>query len=435
MALIGVLLILILVSALCAGLAVSGQTETLAASNQQTAAQARAAAEAGLNHAVTVTLATLTTNAAVSTPSAAINLMLLGPDGIAGTADDGSLEVLGIPRPPATTQLLAGVTYEARVFDDDDPARGLTLAAADVARIEEDTLPLNDTNEKAIVRAIGYGLNNTRVTLEALVGVTTLPAIVTNGNLTISGSVEIAGTNGGVHSNGDLTVSNAAADIAQNATSSGTTTIHPNADVGGIDDSAQPMMTVPPIHAIDYKPLADYVLTSAGTMLNWPSGTVVACVTCRGWAHHPVNGWSNNENAGTTATMGGTYYVEGTARLSGNLGTNASPVSISIIATGSIIISGSPDLRPSAPELLFVTDGDLALTGNLETPTVEGQILVREQVSIAGNPDIAGQLLVENAASLFSEVLANTITGNLTLTYNGIAGSGTFAVGGWREMR
>ena len=190
MALIGVLLLLILVSALCAALAVSGLTETLAADNQMTAAQARAAAEAGLNHAVTLTLAQLTTSAASTTPSAAIDLLLRGPNGVAGT-DDGSLEALGIPRPPARTQLLVGVSYEARVFDDDDAARGLTvpLSAADRVRIKETSLadPLADKNQKIVVRAIGYAQNNATVTLEALIGLTTLPAIVTNQDLLDSG--------------------------------------------------------------------------------------------------------------------------------------------------------------------------------------------------------------------------------------------------------
>jgi hypothetical protein len=436
MALIGVLLLLILVSALCAALAVSGMTETLAASNQETAAQARAAAEAGLNHAVTLSLARLTTSAAGSSPTAAINLMLRGPNGVAGT-DDGSLETLGIPRSPATTQLLAGVSYEARVFDDDDPARGLAvpLTAADRLRIKETSVadPLTDNNQKLVVRAIGYARNNTKVTLEALIGLTTLPAIVTNDHLTIEGSVDISGTNGGLHSNGNLTVGSGSVQIAQDATATGTATIHPGADVGGIQDSGQPTKTVPPIHAIDYKPLADYVLTNSGTMTR-VNGTLLTC--CRDWAFQGAGqGWLLNSNSNSTAAIGGTYYVEGTARLSGSPGSNASPVSISIIATGSIIISGSPDLRPSAPELLFVTDGDLHITGNLETPTVEGQMLVREQVSIAGNPNIAGQLLVEGAASVFNDVTANKITGNLTLTFNGIAGSGTFAVGGWWEIR
>lgn len=433
MALIGVLLILILVSALCAALAMSGQTETLAASNQESAAQARAAAEAGLNHGLTVAIANLTTNAGISTPSAAIDILLLGPDGVASTADDGSLEALGIPRPPATTQLLAGVTYEVRSFDEDDPVRGLSpaLDAAEIGQIGENTQPFTDANEKVILRSIGRGRNNTTVTLEAIVGVTTLPAIVTNGNLTVSGSVTVSGTNGGVHSNGNLTISNSAVNISQNATASGTATIHPGANVGGIEDDGQSTMAVPPIHAINYKPLADYVLTSTGQMTAL-DGTVLPC--CRGWTF-AAGEWSNNSNSNDTTTHGGTYYVEGSARLTGSLGSNASPVSISIIATGSITIAGGPDLRPSAPELLFVTDGDLAITGNLETPTVEGQILVREQVSIAGTPDIAGQLLVEDAADLFPDVHSNTISGNLSLTYNGIAGSGTFAVAGWREIR
>jgi hypothetical protein len=436
MALIGVLLILILVSALCAALAVSGQTETLAANNHETAAQARAAAEAGLNHAIAVTVARLTATAVGSSPSEAIDLLLIGPNGIAGT-DDGSLEALGIPRPPARIQLLAGVSYEARVFDDDDPARGLTapLTSADLVRIGESSPgdPLADRNQKIIVRAIGYAQNNTTATLEALIGVTTLPAIVTNHDLTISGTVDITGTNGGLHTNGDLTITSSSVDVAQNATATGTATIHPGADVGGIQDGGQPTMAVPPIHAIDYKPLADYVLTNSGTMTS-VDGTLLVC--CRQWSFMgPGLGWHLNSNSTSTAIIGGTYFIEGNARLSGSPGSNASPVAISIIATGSIIISGSPDLRPSAPELLFVTDGDLAITGNLETPTVEGQMLVREQVSIAGNPNIAGQLLVEGAANVFPEVTANVLSGNLTLTYNGIAGSGTFAVGGWREIR
>src|SRR5688572_17532617 len=58
-ALIGVLLLLMMMSALAGALTVSGHTETLVARNHQTAAQARAAAEAGLNHATEVVLAWL----------------------------------------------------------------------------------------------------------------------------------------------------------------------------------------------------------------------------------------------------------------------------------------------------------------------------------------------------------------------------------------
>ena len=56
--------------------------------------------------------------------------LLLGPDGRSGNAaadaDNGSLEALGIPRPPAQVALAGvfGTGYETRVYDEDDPARG-----------------------------------------------------------------------------------------------------------------------------------------------------------------------------------------------------------------------------------------------------------------------------------------------------------------------
>ena len=55
-ALVGVLLLLMMMTALASALAVSGRTETLVARNHQTAAQARAAAEAGLNRAAQVAI-------------------------------------------------------------------------------------------------------------------------------------------------------------------------------------------------------------------------------------------------------------------------------------------------------------------------------------------------------------------------------------------
>ena len=146
MALISVLLLLLIVSAATAALAVSGQTEAIIASNYEMTVQAQAAAEAGVSHAVDVTatfLAAWEANGFASA-GAAMTSLLLGPDGQAGTAptdaDNGSLENFGIPRPPGALVLagVAGAGYRARVFDDDDPARGLTLTAADEVRIGED---------------------------------------------------------------------------------------------------------------------------------------------------------------------------------------------------------------------------------------------------------------------------------------------------------
>ena len=52
MVLIAVLLLLLIVSAATAALTISGQTELMIASNYEMAAQAQAAAEAGISHAV-----------------------------------------------------------------------------------------------------------------------------------------------------------------------------------------------------------------------------------------------------------------------------------------------------------------------------------------------------------------------------------------------
>ena len=151
-----------------------------------------------------------------------------------------------------------------------------------------------------------------------------------------------------------------------------------------------------------------------------------------GWVFHGVNGWNIPGNSAS----GGTYYVEGHATISGSPGTNLVPVAISIIAEGNIDISGNPDLVPDAPEILFATDMDLKIGGNLDTPTnIEGQVLVHEQIMISGNPTLAGQVIVENAASVSTLVTNNTISGNPTIVYNGLVGSNTFAVTAWREVR
>ena len=80
-ALIGVLLLLMMMSALTAAFAVSGHTETLVVRNHQTAAQARAAAEAGLNYAAQQTIEWLALwPNTYANADAAVNALLDNPD-------------------------------------------------------------------------------------------------------------------------------------------------------------------------------------------------------------------------------------------------------------------------------------------------------------------------------------------------------------------
>jgi hypothetical protein len=458
MALFSVILVMLLVSALCAALAVSGQTEVLVARNHQSAAAAHAAAEAGLNHAVEVTLANLAQWQAngFANSSAAMSALLRGPDNQVGTvltnADNGSLVNQGIPTPPARLGLGAGgVSYEARVLDDDDPARPITLAAPDLVRIQEDGTATADANDRIVVRATGFAPGGTRVVLEALISPVSLPAIVTNKDLTISGNPTVTGLAGGVHSNEDLTISGNPS-IAQDATASGSYSFSGNPTIGGMAGGSQPMLTVPPVNASDHFNKANFLLTSTGLLRALNNG-VVGAVLCDassandaceslgyGWVFQPGGpvGWKIGGNS-VLPVGEGTYYVQGYAGISGNPGSPANPLPLTIIAEGSIEISGNPDLRPAflgPPSLLFVTNGDLKINGTTGTPlTVEGQMLVHEQIMISGNPILSGQILVEDAVNLSTLVVGNSISGNPTISYNGTLGGNVFTVTGWREVR
>lgn len=454
MALISVILLLMLVSGVCAALAVSGQTETQAAYNLDTSAQARAAAQAGLTAGVQAAVTQLNASGA-GTPQLAINELLAGPDADAAAApDNGSLA--GLPAPGGTAMLgaLQGVTYAVQGFDDDDPARlpaGFAMPAA--AQTGENGVATQDNNGRMVVRATGFGRNNTTVILEGIIGVTQLPAIVTDGDLEVFGNVTVTGANGGVHANGDLDISSGAVDISKDATASGAAAIHPMADIGGESGSGYPVIPVPAVNAADHLLKADYILGSDGRITN-PAGVELCNASvdlnkCAGPGGPPalIFGWSFNGvvggvgkgtawNVAGNTLRSGTYYVKGHARMTGSPGSPVAPKSLSVIAEGNIDISGNPDVQPDAPELLFVTNMDLSISGGLATPIlIEGQVLVREQFEITGVVEIAGQILVDNAANISNLVVNNRIGGVTTITYNGIAGTGTFSLGGWREIK
>jgi hypothetical protein len=122
---------------------------------------------------------------------------------------------------------------------------------------------------------------------------------------------------------------------------------------------------------------------------------------------------------------------------------------MTLIATGTIDISGNPKLSPdntNNPEAIqFVTDGDLKIsgTGNLNTTTsVEGQIFVKEQIQMSGNPAFTGRIIVQDEPSVFDDVLTNSIGGTPTVTYDGTLPGYvipptvefTYNVGGWVEQ-
>ena len=446
-AIIGVVLLLMIMSGLAAALTVNGQTEAFISRNQREETQASAAAEAGLNHAVelaTTFIAQSNANGFAST-DAAIDALLLGPDGLSGTvatdADNGSLGtragITAAEQIPLGTQLTvaAGINaqYEAFVMDDDATAPD-----------EPGGNLLDDENGRIAIRATGYAEDGTKVVLEAMIGQLELGAVVVGGDLTISGNVSIEGTSGSVHSNGDLEIKGGSATMSGTVTASGSYTGSQPGSGGAAE------VEVPSVSASDYLADADFILTSGGTMTD-QAGTVL-CDTgksgktlCNDWEFDTKKGeWSIGKKQTPTD---GTYYVEGPVKITGSPGTAgksvkvaksgkaATPVNLSIIAEGSIDISGNPTIAADTPDLLFVTDGDLEISGSLDTTSGGGQMLVHEQAKITGNLTHTGQIIVEDSPSVDDLVTANDLRGNTTISYSGGLGTGGFTVRGWRDVR
>lgn len=414
MALVAVLLLLMMMSALGMALAVNGETETLIARNQISGMQAHAAAEAGLNHGVEVI-----TEYILGWQMNGFASSGLAVDAVLTAADAGSLDGLTFN----STMILSGdlfAEYQVDVMDDEDNAP------------DEDGDALNDVNDTLVVRATGFARDGAKVVLEALISAIALPALLVDGDLELSGNTAIEGAAGDVHANGDLDI-NGSASIDGDASASGDLNCaDPCSGVNGTTSEGASEMEVPPVNASDYLGEADYVLTSLGMVVDQSSGLTVctALVTeCFGWSFDLGSStWSVED-----ATPGKTYYVEGNVEI----GSNDDLDNVSIIAEGDVDIDGGPDWTPDPDaSVMLVTDGDLNIHGNpnMGTSGAEGKIMVKGQLDIHGNPTIHGQVIVADEA-VGNLVSTNVLQGSITIEYSGGLGSSTFTVTGWRDVR
>jgi Tfp pilus assembly protein PilX/cytoskeletal protein CcmA (bactofilin family) len=428
MALIVVLLMLAVLSGLTTGFAMNGQTEVAMSANEEYYAGARAAAEAGLNRAFERIM------------NDTANDLLLGADqlssateGDAVNADNGSMAFLLAAAGPYPLDAAGQYSYDIDILDDDDPQLYATpLTAPQLAAMGENGDRFINTNERLILRATGYGPKNTTIRImrelfqqNAVTPpiTTTLlanPAILVNGDLAISGNITVTGAAGNVHANGNLTISGGSASVSGDATATGTYTVDSGWEPDGAFGGGRDAVNVPDIQASSYASLADYILHDDGTKTN---GDGSACSPCPSDWTFSGGTWSISGNSAPT----GTFYVEGKVAVSGSPGKKGAEIAMSIIAEGSITITGTPRLKPeNGDKIQFVTNGDLIIGGNvdLDAPgNVDGQIFVREQLSISGNPDFQGRVMVQNVTSVFKDLTTNSISGNPTITYNGSLGA------------
>jgi hypothetical protein len=451
--LIAVLLLLMLMLTLAAALSVGARTTSLIARNHNSAVQARAAAEAGLSHAtalaVTYIVAWRANGFAAS--SDALDALLAGPDGLTGDAgsdaDNGGLGqrdgISGGGIPPGERLAIGGadgVGYEARVIDDTGGGE-----------FAEDANPYDDTNRRLTIRATGHGPDNSKVTLEALIGPAVLPAIVSEGAIELDGTIEIHGPadaseGGAIHSNRDLSITGNGGEVSGLVTATGTFTSDNDTIIGA---GGARRVEIPAVSAVDYEPIAGspaasprpFKLRSDGTVINIDTGA--ACNVSNAAEHCGVSGWSVNSGEWVaSAPTPGTYYVEGDVRLNGNAGSVTAPLALTLIAEGNIQVLGSTYVVPDTEGLLFVTNKDLRITGSFTAISdqqaslnTQGRLLVHEQLELGGNITLAGQIQVEDAADTSSLVTANRIHGNVFVAYRGGLNIDSYTVIGWRDVR
>lgn len=417
-ALVIVLLLLAVMAGLTTGLTLNGQTEIAMASNELHYAGARAAAEAGLNRAIEQVIA-----------DTATDLMATKTVPVIG---NGPFD------------LNTEYSYSFEIVDDDDPDLYPSALTADqLATMGEDGDPDVDVNNRMILRSIGTGPKGTQVTLGRILSSTEIPdlpteetiitdpAVLVNGDLSIAGNARILGAEGNVHANGNIT-GGGSEEITGDLTATGT--IDDDLTAGGAVAENMSPITVPEIKASDYFNLADYVLASDGTIKI--ASTMATCTKAcpTGWTWTAATStWSASGSMPTSAT----YYVQGSVSMHGT-GKSASFTKLSLIAEGSITLTGNGKFKPeNGAAIQFVTNGDFELGGTVDADDsvdMDGQIMVREQMKIYGNSEFQGRVMVENRDSATnaydavtnpngrkgaSTVASNSLAGNMTITYNG----------------
>lgn len=342
-------------------------------SNRERSLRAMHLAESGLNHALALvrdstlrdtTLTRLLRGANLSTASD--NGYLSGYTGLNSTNNI-----------PKEGRAVTGGTYFVQLVD--DPA-------------EVDNDPLTDRNTR--IRAICRGVttDGSTATINAIIGNLSMPGFAVNGNVTISGTTRVTGRCGSVHTNGTLQVSATELVVQTGASSTGSTsgTIKNTYNEALPKQQNSDSVAFPAVLASDHCNSADYKIS--GTLVtNLLTGAVVTPLSL-GWVGGPTI-WEAKSNVAP-----GTYCVIGNVKMSDAVGTAASPRALSIIASGSMEISGESFLVPDTPNLMYLADGDIKLNGasTSTTPNFNGLIYAGSQCDLSGTVRIAGQLICGN---------------------------------------
>jgi len=282
------------------------------------------------------------------------------------------------------------------------------------------------------VTSTGTASNNAQAVITSLVNLGSYvpeDAITVDKDLTIGGNATFAGSNGGVHANGNLTISNSPV-ISTNATAFLSYTVTGSPTVAGVAAGNQTVAAIPLIKAFSFYGSYDYRLSWDGNVYDqagfaqplsggmWNCWSFSSTITSQTWTlscNSPVNG---------------TLYFQANVSIPVSVGTTQSPWVTTLITEGSIDITASsvvaraPTVADGAlfksgtQNFLFISDGDIHI-GSLSGGNLTGVVVVYEQVSVEGNPTMSGYIVAQDGANISGLVTADSVSGALSLTYNG----------------
>ena len=386
---------LVAASILAAGVFAFADLSAKAQMNQERTTRALQVADAGISHAVSLLR---------SAPlrSRTFGTILRGANGFGPDADDqvmsGYAGVAAADWIPLAGKAFQGHTYFVTLQD--DPADG-------------DAFPVTDLNGRVLVRCRSVTSDGATAEVAAIVGAVPMPGIAADGNLAFAGGPVVGGACGGVHSNGNLSAAGGGPTVTGQATATGTVTGNygPAPKLGG-----QAEVVIPDLNPMNFCGEADYRLLSTGNILNVATG-ITAAPAGSGWAYTAAG--TTWELTGSPAV--GTYCVTGNATVSGGGGTAVAPLRISVLATGSIALSGTTFLTPDHSEgVLFMAGGDVSIAG---TPGsfANGMVYAAAQCITSGNATLNGQLLCANGAhpaGATPYATTHSISGSFTLNFD-----------------
>jgi hypothetical protein len=288
-------------------------------------------------------------------------------------------------------------------------------------------------------------------------------AILTDGDLVISGNPSISGAGGSVHANGDIEFNgNPTVEGYASAVGECDGCVPPTVGDAANSGGGMPEREVPLIDPRENYFMSEYDLCPDATVRTGPSysagggffpnSTLTPCNgqiledtgggdEYRGWKMSGTdvgNQGAKWDMSGNTGYDGVYYVYQGSAKVSGTPGSSATPWNLTILAEavgtgeepthcphvgGDIGISGNPVMRrhDKAQPLHLIAGRDLEVSGNPGV-SYEGVLAAHEQFSISGNPSITGAIIANDYCDTSGSPVSEPeieVSGNPNIFYDG----------------